>query len=79
MTLDQHSPGEAVRIIAVDWDSLAEDEAKRLQALGLDAGAEISIAHRGIFFGHDPLAVRVGAMTIALRRSHARALTVEAL
>lgn len=77
MTLDQIATGAAARIAAVDWSALAEDEAKRLQALGIDAGAEVRIVHRGIFFGRDPLAVQVGCMTVALRRSHARAMTVE--
>lgn len=77
MTLDQLATGTSARIARVDWSLLAEDEAKRLQALGIDEGAEISVAHRGIFFGTDPLAVRIGNMTIALRRSHARALTLD--
>ena len=77
MTLDQLATGTTARIASVDWSLLAEDEAKRLQALGVDAGAEVRVAHRGIFFGHDPLAVQLGAMTVALRRSHARAIAVD--
>ena len=77
MTLDGLAIGAAARIVAVDWPAVAPDEAKRLQALGIDEGTEVSIAHRGIFFGRDPLAVQVGSMTIALRRSHARAIAVE--
>ena len=77
MTLDQLATGASARIAAVDWPALAEVEAKRLQALGIDEGAEISIAHRGILMGRDPLAVRIGSMTVALRRSHARAIAVE--
>ena len=79
MTLDELSTGTPARIAAVDWPALAPDEAKRLQALGIDQGAEIAITHRGILLGRDPLAVRIGAMTIALRRSHARAIAVERL
>lgn len=79
MTLDGLETGAAARITAVDWNVLAPDEAKRLQALGFDEGAEISIAHRGIFVGRDPIALRIGSMTVALRRSHARAMTVETL
>lgn len=77
MTLDQLATGTAARIASVDWSVLAEDEAKRLQALGVDAGAEVRITHRGIFFGRDPLAVQIGRMTVALRRSHARAIAVD--
>ena len=79
MTLDGLTIGAAARIIAVDWCALASDEAKRLQALGIDEGAEVELAHRGVFAGRDPLALRIGRMTIALRRSHARAITVAAL
>lgn len=77
MTLDQLATGTMARIASVDWSTLAEDEAKRLQALGVDVGAEVRIAHRGIFLGRDPLAVQLGAMTVALRRSHARAIAVD--
>lgn len=77
MTLDELSTGTTARIASVDWPALAEDEGKRLLALGFDEGAEVAISHRGILIGRDPLAVRIGAMTIALRRSHARAILVE--
>lgn len=79
MTLDELKAGMSARIAAVEWGALALDEAKRLQALGIDEGAEISIAHRGVFAGRDPLAIRIGSMTVALRRSHAHAIAVEAL
>ncbi len=79
MTLEGLATGAAARITAVNWAALAPDEAKRLQALGFDSGAEVSIAHRGVFAGRDPIALRIGSMTVALRRSHARAMTVEAL
>lgn len=77
MTLDELSTGTTARIASVDWSVLAEDEAKRLQALGIDEGAGIAIAHRGILFGRDPLAIRIGSMTVAVRRTHARAIVVE--
>ena len=79
MTLDQFPLGPAARIVAVDWDSLAAEEAQRLRALGVDAGATVSIAHRGVFGGSDPIALTIGRMTVALRRSHARAMQVEAV
>lgn len=79
MTLDCLPVGQFARIVAVDWSSLVEEEAQRLRALGLDEGAKVSVAHRGIFAGRDPLAITVGRMTVALRRVHARAMQVEAL
>jgi len=77
MTLDLLPIGQNARIVAVDWPVLVEEEALRLRALGLDTGAEVSVAHRGVFAGRDPLAVTVGRMTVALRRIHARAMQVE--
>ena len=78
MTLDGFDSGRNARITRVDWSSLAEDEGKRLKALGVDEGAEVAILHRGIFGTRDPIAMRLGNMTIAIRRSHARAISVEA-
>ncbi|ANU07180.1 FeoA family protein [Paraurantiacibacter namhicola] len=77
MTLDELAPRERAEITQVDWASLPESDAKRLRALGVDAGARIAIAHRGVFGGRDPLALMIGRMVIAVRRSHARAISVE--
>ncbi len=77
MTLDSLPPLARAEIVSVAWDTLAPDEAKRLRALGIDEGAEVAIAHRGIFAGHDPIALTIGRMTVALRRVHARAMTVK--
>ena len=68
---------KTARIVAVNWTALAEDEGKRLKALGVDEGAEVAVIHRGIFGTRDPIAIRIGRMTIALRRSHALAIEVE--
>jgi ferrous iron transport protein A len=76
MTLDKLPIGRNASIVAVDWPRLAPEEAQRLQALGIDTGARVSVAHRGVFGGADPLAVTVGRMTVALRRVHARAMVV---
>ena len=77
MTLDLLPIGLRARITAVDWSGLAGEEGQRLRALGLDVGARVAIAHRGVFSGRDPLAVTVGRMTVALRRVHALAMQVE--
>ena len=78
-TLDRLPRGQSARIVSVDWSSLAEAEAGRLAALGLDAGAEVRLAFRGVLGFADPLAVEVGRMTVALRRAHARAMHIEPL
>ena len=76
MTLDLLPLGQRAVITAVDWAVLAPDEAQRLQALGIDVGAQVALAHCGVLGGRDPLAVTIGRMTVALRRAHARAMTV---
>ncbi len=77
MKLEALERGKRATIISVDWDAIAPEEGKRLRALGLDEGARIAIAHRGVFGGRDPIAVMVGRMTIAIRRVHAAAMVVE--
>lgn len=77
MTLDQLRPGASATITQVAWDRLAPEEALRLRALGVDAGAEVTVAHRGVFGGHDPIALTLGRMTVAVRRVHAAAMQVE--
>lgn len=79
MTLDLLPPGQPARIVAVDWAALVAEEARRLRALGLEEGAKITIAHRGILGFRDPIAITVGRMTVAVRRAHAVAMEVEAL
>lgn len=79
MKLDSLPIGKRARITAVDWSVLVSEEARRLRALGLDEGARVSVTHAGVFGGRDPIAVTVGRMTVALRRSHAAAMEVEPL
>jgi ferrous iron transport protein A len=79
MTLEGLERGQGARIVTVDWGRLAPEEGKRLRALGLDTGARVAIAHRGVFGGRDPLAVTIGRMTVAVRRVHAAAMEVEPL
>ncbi|MFZ9396165.1 MAG: FeoA family protein [Erythrobacter sp.] len=76
MTLDQLRPGSTATITHVAWDSLAPEEALRLRALGVDSGATVTVAHRGVFGGRDPIAVTLGRMTVAMRRVHAAAMEV---
>lgn len=77
MTLDHLKPGESATIIAVEWGALPEQDSKRLRALGLDEGTAISVMHKGVFGGSDPIAIAIGRMTVALRRNHAAAMQVE--
>ena len=50
---------------------------RRLIELGFVEGAAVELLHQGLF-GGDPIAVRVAATTIALRRREAMAVTVSA-
>ncbi|QSB45943.1 ferrous iron transport protein A [Altererythrobacter sp. FM1] len=79
MTLEALARGASARIVSVDWDRFAPDEGARLRALGIDEGACVGMAHRGVFGGRDPLAITVGRMTVAVRRVHAAAMEVEPL
>ncbi len=79
ITLDSLAPLARAEILSVDWSALAPDEGKRLRALGIDEGARVAIAHRGVFFGKDPIALIIGRTTVAVRRVHARAMKVRRL
>ncbi|NJM50292.1 MAG: ferrous iron transport protein A [Sphingomonadales bacterium] len=68
-----------LRVDSIDWLAIPESEGHRLRSLGLEEGAVIEPLHRGILFFRDPLAVRVGRMTIALRRKVALAIYCTAL
>ncbi len=64
-------------IAAIDWSQLSERDGRRLRELGFDEGVGVTPLHGGGFVARDPLAVRVGRMTVAIRRAHAAAIEVE--
>lgn len=64
-------------ILAIDWGVLSERDARRLRELGFDEGVAVEPLHGGGLFVRDPIAVRIGRMTVAIRRAHAAAVTVE--
>jgi ferrous iron transport protein A len=51
ITLDNLPLETPARIVAVDWAALVAEEAQRLRALGIDVGARIAVAHRGVWPG----------------------------
>ncbi len=63
-------------VTAIEWTMLTSAEGRRLRNLGLDEGVMVEALHAGPF-GRDPLAIRIGRMTVAMRRAHARAIAVE--
>lgn len=78
MTLDQLPLGQAAVVTGVDKDALGDVAARRLRAMGLDVGASVELLHRGVLWSRDPLAIRLGRMTLGLRSVQAAAISVEA-
>jgi ferrous iron transport protein A len=75
ISLDQLKVGTRARVASIGWDALEQGEACRLQHFGFDEGVTVEPLHLGPF-GRDPIAVRVGRMTVAIRRRHAGAIRV---
>jgi len=75
ISLDQLKLGTRASIASIDWTALEDSEAARLKHFGFDEGVVVEPLHLGPF-GRDPLALRVGRMTVAIRRIHARAVRV---
>lgn len=77
-SLDLLEVGRKAHVSSVDWSALDEGEACRLRHFGFDEGVTVEPLHLGPF-GRDPIAVRVGRMTVAIRRKHAGAIRVTPL
>jgi ferrous iron transport protein A len=75
LRLDQLPYRSVATVAAVDWAALDGGDAQRLRHMGLDEGVEVETLHGGPF-GRDPIAVRIGRMTLAMRRAHARVIQV---
>ena len=76
--LDHLPVGSRARVSSVDWAVLDTGEANRLRNFGFDEGVVVELLHLGPF-GRDPMAIRVGRMTVAIRRKHAEAVGVTPL
>lgn len=74
-SLDQLQVGTRARVLSIDWAVLDEAESCRLKHFGFDEGVVVEPLHLGPF-GRDPIAIRVGRMTVAIRRRQARAVRV---
>ena len=77
MRLDELPLRQRAQIARVDWQALRPAEARRLRELGVDEGVAVESLHRGPI-GGDPIACRIGRMTVAIRRSQASAIKVDA-
>lgn len=74
-TLDKLPLKSSGAIVGIDWDKLSERDARRLRELGVDEGVPVEKLHKGPF-GIDPIACRIGRMTVALRTAQAAAIVV---
>ena len=75
MRLDELPLRAPALISAIDWSALRPREGQRLRELGFDEGVTVEALHRGPI-GRDPIACRIGRMTVAIRRVHAAAISV---
>jgi ferrous iron transport protein A len=76
ISLDRLTVGTQARVASIDWAKLDEAEGCRLRHFGFDEGVTVEPLHLGPF-GRDPIAIRVGRMTVAIRRKHAGAVRVQ--
>ncbi|MFM9978688.1 MAG: ferrous iron transport protein A [Sphingomonadaceae bacterium] len=79
MTLNDLPFAQEATISAIAWDALSDRDGRRLRELGFDEGVAVEPLHGGGLVARDPLAVRIGRMTVAIRAAHARAIAVEPL
>lgn len=77
MTLADLAFSHEATIRSIDWSALSERDARRLRELGFDEGVAVEPLHGAGLVARDPLAVRIGRMTVAIRRAHARAIEVD--
>ncbi|MBT5186633.1 MAG: ferrous iron transport protein A [Kordiimonadaceae bacterium] len=57
----------------IEDQEFAADLEDRLLEIGFEEGLNVELLHQGPI-GRDPLAVKIGTMTIALRRTEAEAI-----
>jgi len=67
---------QRAEVVAIDWTAISDNEGRRLRALGIETGVQVEKLYKGMFGMNDPIALRVGRMMIAVRKSHARAIAV---
>lgn len=79
MRLDTLPLNTPATITQIDWALVGETAARRLKAFGFEDGVNIEALHFGGMIAQDPIAFRIGRMTVALRRAQAAAVTVTPL
>ncbi len=76
MRIEDLNPGDTATIVAIDRDAVDPENARQLHEMGFDEGVDVELLHRAPF-GGDPIALRVGNMSVALRKRLARMVVVE--
>lgn len=74
--LDQAPPGQLFTVREVTPDSRAPERARQLQEIGFYPGEQVMVMRRG-FPGGDPVVVRIGQSTFALRGAEAGCVQIE--
>ena len=77
MNLDQAPLSTVWRVARVRVSDGQDAQARQLEEIGFLPGESVCVMARGVW-GGDPLAVRVGLSTFALRRDEARCIELEA-
>lgn len=76
MRLNRLPPRVATTVRAVHCDSTDIGCTRRMREMGFGEGVEVEVLHRAPM-GGDPIAVRVGGSTIALRRAQAAMIELD--
>ena len=77
MTLDKANIRQTRRVKAVQTSALLADMSRQLEEIGFTPNEQVMVMSRG-FPGGDPLVVRVGLSTFALRKSEAALIELHA-
>ena len=72
--IDQLPAGVQAIITGIDRDACGEKLWRRLHEMGFDEGVDVEVLHMAPL--GDPIALRVGNMTIAMRRAEASLIVV---
>lgn len=76
LVLANMKPGMQGHVVGFETPDVHADMADRLREMGFAEDLDIEVLHESPF-GRDPIAVRVGRMTIALRRKEAHYIKVQ--
>ena len=73
--IDQLAAGVPALITGIDRAACGDTVWRRLHEMGFDEGVDVEVLHKAPL--GDPIALRVGNMTIAIRRAEAALIEVE--